>query len=208
MATMKKTSSILKVLSQMYPNAKAELNFQNDYELIIAVVLSAQCTDKKVNQVTPLLFKNYPNFKALSKAKIGDIETIIREVNYYKTKAKNIITLASQITNNFKGKLPSDLDTLQTLAGVGRKTASVVLCEKGTTPALPVDTHVLRVSNRLGLSDGKTPLAVEADLRDLFPPSTWHDLHHELILHGRRICKARQPLCEVCDLKKYCNFSG
>ncbi len=203
---MKKTNSILKALSAMYPNAKAELNFHNDYELIIAVVLSAQCTDKKVNQVTPTLFKSYPNFKALSKANIEDVEKIIREVNYYKTKAKNIVTLATQVTNNFKGKLPDDLETLQVLAGVGRKTASVVLCEKGTTPALPVDTHVLRVSNRLGLSDGKTPLDVEEDLRKIFPPNTWHDLHHELILHGRRVCKARQPLCDECGLKKFCEY--
>ena len=148
----KQCKKILAILSSLYPDAKAELNFKNDYQLVVAVVLSAQCTDKKVNQVTPELFKKYKNFRELSLAKEADVAKIIRPINYYKIKAKNIIGLSQQVITEFKNKLPTDKCSLQTLPGVGRKTANVVQCEKGTEPALPVDTHVFRVSNRIGLT--------------------------------------------------------
>ena len=195
---------LLKELSTLYPNPRSELNFHNEYQLIVSVVLSAQCTDKKVNEVTPALFERYPTFKALSSAKLSDVESLIRPVNYYKTKAKNLIALGMRVGDELSGKLPTVHEELIELPGVGRKTANVVLCEQGVTPALPVDTHVLRLSNRLGLSDGKTPEAVEEDLKTQFESRYWHDLHHYLILHGRRVCKARAPLCPACRVLKVC----
>lgn len=200
----KECKQILAILNSLYPDAKAELEFKNDYQLIVAVVLSAQCTDKKVNQVTPELFKKYKNFKELGFASEAEVAKIIHPVNYYKTKAKNIIKLSQQVVTDFKNKLPTDKDALQSLAGVGRKTANVVQCEKGVTPALPVDTHVFRVSHKLGLSNGKTPESVEFDLMKKFPPESWRDLHHQLILHGRRVCKAQRPLCDECRLAMIC----
>lgn len=200
----KKCKQILAILNSLYPDAEAELKFKNDYQLIISVVLSAQCTDKKVNQVTPELFKKYKNFKELGLASEAEVAKIIHPVNYYKTKAKNIIKLSQQVVTDFKNKLPTDKDALQSLAGVGRKTANVVQCEKGITPALPVDTHVFRVSHKLGLSNGKTPESVEFDLMEKFPPESWRDLHHQLILHGRRVCKAQHPLCDECRLAMIC----
>lgn len=195
---------ILKTLIELYPVAQSELNFKNDYQLVVSVVLSAQCTDKKVNQVTPALFSKYPNFKALGNAELIEVEEIIRPINYYKTKAKNIKALGLLVDKDFKGRLPSTRENLIKLPGVGRKTANVVLCEQGQTPALPVDTHVLRLSNRLGFSTSQTPDGVEKDLSRIFPPENWRDLHHRLIFHGRRVCKARQPLCNECKLSPVC----
>jgi len=202
-----KIKTIIDLLAKTYPDAKAELNFSNDYQLIIAVVLSAQCTDKKVNQVTPNLFYRYPNFFSLSQAKITDVEDIIHAVNYYKTKAKNITQLAKDVCQKFQNNLPCSQKDLLSLPGVGRKTANVVQCEKKITPTFPVDTHVFRLAHRLGLSTGKTPLAVETDLTNLFPSPTWHDLHHQFILHGRRTCKAKSPDCLNCVLKSICPTS-
>lgn len=201
---MVKPSNILKILTEIYPEVHSELNFNNDYELVISVLLSAQCTDKKVNQVTPLLFSKYPNFAKLADATIDSLESIIRPINYYKTKSKNLKALGAIVEKNYGGTLPIPHEELLKLPGVGRKTANVILCEKGVTPALPVDTHVLRLSNRLGLSKQNTPEGVESDLKKQFPPSDWRDLHHRLIFHGRRICKARSPLCNECKLNKIC----
>lgn len=197
---------LLKALETLYPEAASELSFRNEYQLVVCVVLSAQCTDKKVNQVSPLLFKAAPDFRTLANAKLSVIEEIIRPVNYYKTKAKNLIALGKKVLENFHGKLPISREDLITLPGVGRKTANVVLCEQGNSAALPVDTHVLRLSNRLGLSNGSTPEKVEEDLSRTFPSSTWRELHHRLIFHGRRVCKARNPLCQECSLRKLCPF--
>ncbi len=191
-------------LGKTYPDARSELNFANDYQLVVAVVLSAQCTDKKVNQVTPELFKAFPGFKTLATASIPQLEQIIRPINYYKTKTKNIIKLAQSVMSDFGGSLPRTHQELLSLPGVGRKTANVVLCEQGEFPALPVDTHVFRVSHRLGLSQGKGPDEVEQDLMRIFKPSTWHGLHHGLIFHGRRVCKAQRPLCSECALWDLC----
>lgn len=200
----KASAAILRALKKAYPNASSELNFSGDFQLVVAVVLSAQCTDKKVNQVTPKLFAAYPGFRALSEATLSDLERIIKPINYYKTKARNLIGLATKVTQVFAGVLPSTHEELVSLAGVGRKTANVVLCEQGNTPALPVDTHVFRVSHRLGFSKGKNPEDVERDLMAIFKPSAWHDLHHRLIFHGRRVCKAQKPLCSECCLAQFC----
>jgi endonuclease-3 len=201
----KEKTFLLSSLAELYPHS--ELDFSNEYQLLIAVVLSAQCTDKKVNQVTAVLFQRYRDFKALSKAKLDDVERIIRPINYFKTKSKNIIETAKRIVEEHESSVPKTREELTTLPGVGRKTANVVLGELGIEPSFPVDTHVFRVTHRLGLTEGKTPDAVEADLRRQFPPSEWRNLHHRFIFHGRRVCKARTPECSVCPLTKICPSS-
>lgn len=197
-------SGLLKALSELYPNPGSELHFKNQYQLIVAVILSAQCTDKKVNEVTPALFAKYPDFAALAGATTAAVEKIIRPVNYYRTKSKNIISMSRIIQADYRGKLPKTMAELIELPGVGRKTASVVLNETGAEHTLPVDTHVFRVSRRLGLAEGKNVREVEEDLRRAFPSHLWRNLHHWLILHGRRVCKAQRPLCSVCEIAKFC----
>jgi endonuclease-3 len=195
---------LLEELSQLYPDPRSELDFTNEYQLLVAVLLSAQCTDKKVNEVTPILFKRYPSFKALYKAKLADIEEIIRPINYFKTKAKNLLATAQLVTEELSGKLPQSHKELTALPGVGNKTANVVLGELGLEFSLPVDTHVFRLAHRLGLSVGKSPKAVEEDLKKQFLPQEWRGLHHRLIFHGRRVCKALTPQCGSCTLVKLC----
>lgn len=199
---MNKTQ-ILKILSKLYPEVQSELDFDNEYQLIVAVTLSAQCTDKKVNQVTPDLFKQYPNFAALSRGRISSIEKIIRPINYYKSKAKNLKGMATIVHQEWDDHLKTTFEELESLPGVGHKTASVVLGEKGI-PSLPVDTHVFRVSKRLGFADGKDVKAVEEELKSQFPKKDWRNLHHRLIFHGRRVCKAQNPKCTECLLAEYC----
>lgn len=201
---LKSDLHILRILERLYPNPRSELNFTSEYELVISVVLSAQCTDKKVNEVTLILFQKYPGFSELAKAKISDIEGVIRQVNYYKTKSKNIKKLAEIVKNEHHGILPKERERLIALPGVGNKTANVVLGELGVEPTIAVDTHVFRVSNRLGIAKGKTPLAIEHDLMKRFPKESWRELHHRLIFHGRRVCKAQNPQCKECELSKIC----
>lgn len=202
--TPQKKKILVQTLAELYPDPHSELDFKNEYQLLIAVMLSAQCTDKKVNQVTPELFKTYPNCKALSQAKLADVERIIRPINYYKTKSKNLIATGKEAVDRFKSKVPDTHKELTSLPGVGNKTANVILSEKGVVPAFPVDTHIFRLAHRLGLSKGKTPDHVEADLREEFPSSEWRNLHHRLIFHGRRVCGARSPQCEACALRAIC----
>jgi endonuclease-3 len=190
-----------------YPNPKSELIFSDDYQLVVAVVLSAQCTDKKVNQVTPTLFERYTTFYSLASGSVAEIEAIIRPINYYRTKARNIRALAEQVVEHWGGRLPAAIDDLQTLPGVGRKTANVVASERGTEAGLAVDTHVFRVSRRLGLARGKDAREVEEELRRQFPKKRWRDLHHSLILHGRAVCTARNPRCNDCVLSSLCAFN-
>lgn len=202
--TPQKRKTLLSILEKLYPDPHSELDFKNEYQLLIAVMLSAQCTDKKVNEVTPILFSKYPNFASLAKASLSDVEKIIRPINYCKTKSKNIIATSSQVVTEHNGHIPLTFEQLTELPGVGRKTANVVLGETGAVPSLPVDTHVFRVSRRLGLSSGKNPDAVEEDLKKQFPSSEWRNLHHRLIFHGRRVCKAQNPQCAECALSGIC----
>ncbi|MCL4118945.1 UNVERIFIED_CONTAM: hypothetical protein GTU68_063528 [Idotea baltica] len=195
---------LIKEFSKLYPNPESELFFKNEYELVIAVALSAQCTDKKVNEVTPYLFKKYPDFKELSKARVASVEKIIKEVNYYRNKSKYIISMAKRVVEEFNSKLPKTHKELTSLAGVGRKTANVVLSELGIEPTFPVDTHVFRLSHRLGLSNAKTTDLVEEDMKKLFNSKLWRNLHHYLILHGRRVCKAQNPNCSECEISRIC----
>jgi len=196
---------LLGLLARLYPNPHSELDFRGDYQLITAVILSAQCTDRKVNEISPLLFKRYPGFRKLGEADERELGAIIRPINYYRTKARNLIAMAREVQTRFDGRLPETHDELCSLPGVGRKTANVVRCERGHA-ALPVDTHVFRVARRLDLSQGKTPDAVEDDLRREFAPEHWYNLHHWLIWHGRRVCKAQRPLCADCPLARLCVF--
>ncbi|NLF24349.1 MAG: endonuclease III [Deltaproteobacteria bacterium] len=195
---------LLRIFSKLYPNPSSELNFSNPYELVVSVILSAQCTDKKVNEITPRLFKKYSSFAALAKAKLPDLEKLLRSINYYRTKSKNLLALSRIMTEELGGKLPTTTLALQDLPGIGPKTAAVIQCELKVEPALPVDTHVFRVARRLGLATGSTPLKVQAQLMERFKPKHWRNLHHFLILHGRRVCKAPRPKCGECALAKLC----
>ena len=195
-------------LEKLYPEVPIPLEHKDAYTLMVAVALSAQTTDKKVNQVTPHLFENYPDFKTLSKASVPAIEKIIRPINYYKTKAKNLVELAKAVETKFAGQIPHTRNELTSLAGVGQKTSNVVLGELGHEKTFPVDTHVFRLAHRLGLAKGKNPKEVEEELKEQFKPSTWRNLHHWLIFHGRRVCKAQTPLCAECPLAKICPSAG
>ena len=204
MITKSKKSQILLILENLYPDARTELNFKNEFELIIAIILSAQCTDKKVNEISPNLFLRFPTFLSLSLAKLEEVEMIIRQVNYYKTKSRNLISLSNIILTKYHGVLPKIYEELILLPGIGRKTANVFLGELGAKETIAVDTHVYRLSRRLGFSAEKTPLGVEIDLMNNFPSSKWKQLHHSLVLHGRRVCKAQNPGCNVCTLNRLC----
>lgn len=200
----KQKAKLLESFNELYPDPRSELTFKNNYQLVSAVLLSAQCTDKKVNEVTPVLFKEYPNFKRLGEANEHDVATIIRQVNYYKTKSRHLVAMGQLVTNKHRGRLPTDFDDLIALPGVGRKTANVIQSELGVKPAFPVDTHVFRVSKRLGIAEGKNTDQVEESLKENFPEESWHHLHHWLIFHGRRVCKAQRPLCGDCQIHTLC----
>ena len=191
-------------LKLIYSSPRAELRFSNNFELVVAVVLSAQCTDKRVNEVTKTLFKVAGNPEKMSKLSIEQIEEIIKPCGFYHSKAKALKSLSEDIVIKFGGNLPRDKETLKTLRGVGEKTANVVIANAYNVPAIAVDTHVFRVSNRLGIASGKTVNIVQKQLESNFPREFWIDLHHSLVLHGRYVCKARKPDCENCELKQYC----
>ncbi|MCL2631302.1 MAG: endonuclease III [Firmicutes bacterium] len=189
----------------MHPNAKCELNYENPFQLLIAVILSAQCTDKRVNAVTPKLFKTYKTPNDFAGLQPSDLKPYIFSCGFYNSKAKSIIETAKAIGECFGGEVPSTIEALTKLRGVGRKTASVVVSVAFGAPAIPVDTHVFRVAKRLGLSQGKTPEKVEADLKKIIPKQMWNEAHHHMIFHGRYICFARKPRCEECLLANECN---
>lgn len=194
----------LEILEGMYPRAETALAFSNPFELIIAVILSAQCTDVRVNMTTPTLFKKYPTAEKLAKAKQEDVEHIIKSCGFFRTKARNIISCARELVEKHGGQVPREREQLEALAGVGRKTASVVMSVAFEEAAIAVDTHVFRVAHRLGLTLGKTPRDVENDLQAIVPRAKWRHAHHWLILHGRAICKAPIPLCPQCPVNAIC----
>lgn len=196
---------IFKYLSKLYPNAKCELNYSNAFELLIATILSAQCTDTRVNIVTKELFKKFPTAELLKNSTQEEIEKIIQSTGLFRTKAKNIFESAKIIVEHHAGKIPSDLEDLQKLPGVGRKTANVVLGNAfNIAEGIVVDTHVIRLSKRLGLTKEITPEKIELDLIQLFPKKQWINISHLIIFHGRRICNARNPKCNECVLSKIC----
>lgn len=198
----------LKLFEKSYPDPRSELNFSNPFQLSVAVLLSAQCTDKKVNQVTPVLFKRFNSFQALAEADLAEIESIIKPINYYRTKSRHLIELGRIVREKFGGKFPLNRADAISLPGIGNKTANVVLGELGVEHTFPVDTHVFRVSQRLGWTKGKTPGEIEMQLKKIFPSDAWRNLHHWLILHGRRVCKAQNPACSECTLLNICSQKG
>ncbi len=201
-----KIKEILKYLDIMIPNPKCELNYTKDYELLIATVLSAQCTDARVNKVTKILFQKYDIYK-LSQAKPEDIEKIIYSCGNYKKKSSYIIELSKKLVSDYDGTVPNNREYLESLPGVGRKTTNLVLSNIFNVPAIAVDTHVYRVSIRLDLAKkGDTVLNVEKKLMKKLPKDLWSRTHHQLVLFGRYICKSQNPACDKCLLKKYCTF--
>jgi len=200
--------SIYRILTKEYPDARCELDFNSPLELLIATVLSAQCTDVRVNAVTPVLFKRFPTLETLAVAKLSEIEEIIYSTGFFRSKAKNIKELANKILNDFGGEVPNDLAQLVTLPGVGRKTANVVLGNAFGIPGLTVDTHFGRLSRRFGWSTATDPVKVENDVAKLIPEKEWTLLSHKLIWHGRRICHSRKPECGICPLAKLCPSAG
>lgn len=202
----KRAQKILDELKKMHPDAGCELNYGTPFELLVAVILSAQCTDKRVNEVTKDLFKKYNNPEQYATMTPAELEPLIHSCGFFHNKAVNIIGAAKGIVDRFGGEVPKTMAELTSLPGVGRKTASVVMTVAFDEPAMPVDTHVFRVSGRLGLSHGKNPEQVEKDLKNLYPPSDWNIVHHTLIFHGRYICKALRPNCSECTLTEYCPY--
>ena len=190
--------------AQNQPVAESELHFENAFQLLIAVILSAQCTDKRVNQVTPPLFERFPTPERLASATFEEVYPFVKSVSYPNAKARHLIAMAQMLVTDYGGEVPSDIDELMRLPGVGRKTANVIASIVYDQPVIAVDTHVFRVSHRLGLSDGSTPRAVELDLEAHIPPEQRPIAHHWLILHGRYTCTARNPRCTACPLTPWC----
>jgi endonuclease-3 len=207
---MTKKERYSNVISWFQTNAKSsesELRFNNTYELLIAVILSAQCTDKRVNMITPALFQAFPTPEVMAKVTSDDVFPYIKSISYPNNKAKNLVGMAQKLVSDFDGDVPSDIDSLLTIPGVGRKTANVMLAVAFDTPAMPVDTHVFRVANRIGLTDdSKNPTQTERELVKYIPKIFLSNAHHWLILHGRYICVARKPKCEACGLREWCKY--
>ncbi len=201
-----KTEEILNILESTYPEAECALDHKNVFQLIVAVALSAQTTDKSVNQVTPALFAHYPTAEALAAADPEAVEEDIRRIGMYRTKAKNIVAMARKLCDDFGGEVPCDYDALVSLPGVGRKTANVVLSVGFGQQRIAVDTHVFRVANRIGLTHEKDVLKTELSLMERIPEERWSRTHHSLIFHGRQCCDARKPKCDECPINTYCEY--
>jgi len=203
-----KAKAILPILDRHYLEAKCTLNYANPLELLVATILSAQCTDERVNQVTADLFKKYPTAESFAAARLSELEDKIRPTGFFRNKAKNIRACCRILVERFGGQVPADLDTLVELPGIGRKTANVILGNAFQTPGIVVDTHVGRVSQRLGLTTQKNPEKIERDLMRLIPQDRWILFSHQLIQHGRRICLAQRPKCAECPLREYSVYAG
>ena len=201
--TKKEISEIKKIFVEKYADAVTELKYKNLYELLISVMLSAQCTDKRVNIITPALFERYPNTKTLSSASLDDIKELIKSCSFFNNKAKNLLKMAQKVENDFNGAIPLDEKKLISLAGVGQKTAHVVLIEFAGENLMAVDTHVFRVAHRLGLSKAETAIKTEEDLTKIFK-NNLHTLHQAMVLFGRYICTAKNPKCNKCFLTEFC----
>lgn len=197
---------ILKELARLYPDAKPALKYSTPYELLVAVVLSAQCTDERVNKVTAVLFREHNTPETMLALSQEELEKIIFSCGFYRNKAKHILSASKDIIERYHGEVPATLEELRTLAGVGRKTANVVYSVAFNGDAIAVDTHVFRVSNRLGLATGKTPEAVEEGLMANIPQKDWSKAHHWLIFHGRRVCHSQRPACDGCTLAPLCAY--
>ncbi|MDR1364322.1 MAG: endonuclease III [Oscillospiraceae bacterium] len=205
MLSKKHIESILLVLDKNYPNSYCTLNFKNNFELIVAARLSAQCTDKLVNKITPKLFKNLPDARSMALAKIEEIEDLIHMCGIYKNKSKHLKAMSEMIIKDYDGKIPNEIEDLIKLPGIGRKTANLVMAEVFKIPSIIVDTHVSRVTKRIGFHNLNNTYKIEVILRDSLPCDIWTNFCHRIVEHGRKICKARNFKCENCCLEKCCN---
>lgn len=206
MTRKERYEGITEWFSANMPSARSELDYKDAFGLLVAVILSAQCTDKRVNMVTPALLERFPTPQAMAKAEFEEVLSLISSISFPNNKAKHLIGMAKTLTERFGGVIPDDVELMQELPGVGRKTANVIASIIYDKPVIAVDTHVFRVSRRIGLSDGEDVLAVEKDLTRNFPPELRPVAHHWLILHGRYVCKARKPECERCGISSYCRY--
>jgi endonuclease-3 len=203
---MKNVENIIKALAGLYPNPECALTYKKPHELIIAARLSAQCTDKRVNLVTPELFRQFPGIKDYACAEANEIEKLVHSCGLYKTKAGDIIGMCRMLNEDYNSVIPDNLDELLKLPGIGRKTANLIIGTLYNKPAIVTDTHVIRLSNRLGLAGSKNPVKVENSLRKIIPEKETMNFCHRLVFYGRDICKAQKPICENCVIKKYCVF--
>ena len=207
MRTQEQVNEIVRLLLAEYPEAVCSLDYGKDYELLFSVRLSAQCTDERVNMVTPALFAAYPTPEAMAKATSDEVFEYVKSVSYPRSKAEHLVQMAQRLVEAYDGQVPDNIDDLQTLQGVGRKTANVVCAVIWNQPAMAVDTHIFRVSERLGLTtNSKNPLQTEKALVQYIPADIIPKAHHWLLLHGRYVCQARKPQCERCGLKEFCRF--
>lgn len=207
MKNKKEAIKIIEILKLYYKDATCSLDFTSPFEITIAVMLSAQCTDERVNKTTPYLFKKYNTPQKMDKADLKEIEEIIHPCGFYKNKAKNIKACSRKLIEDFDGIVPNDMDKLQSLPGVGRKSANVIMLEAFHNPqGIAVDTHAKRISNRMGFSKQTDPEKIEQDLLKQIPKEYYYDVNHLLVWHGRETCNARSPKCEQCPVKEYCNF--
>lgn len=201
-----RTKRILDILKETYPDAKCELNYETPFQLLVATILSAQTTDKKVNEVTETLFRDYPDLESFLTLENDELEERIKQIGLYRSKSKNIIMMCNQLKEKFNSEVPRTMEEIMSLAGAGRKTANVVLSNAFNVPSIAVDTHVFRVSNRLGLADSDSVLEVEKQLQKELPKREWSLTHHLLIFHGRRCCIARKPKCDICPVANDCKY--
>ena len=195
-------------LKKLYPEAKCSLNYETPFQLLIATRLSAQCTDARVNLVTPALFKNYGTAEKMARAPLSSVESLIKSCGLYKTKARDLIEIAKGIVNNFDGEVPDTIEALTTLSGVGRKTANLICGDIYGKPAVVTDTHFIRIMGRLALTEGTNPLQVEMQARKILPDTESNDFCHRIVLFGRDICTARNPKCEACPMMSFCAKKG
>ena len=206
MRSKKDVAEIIRLLEIEYPMADCTLDFGKDYELLFSVRLAAQCTDERVNMVTPALFAAYPSLEAFAKADVKDIENYIHSCGFFRAKARDIVAAANMIIDEYGGKVPQTMEELLRIPGVGRKTANLMLGDAFGQPGYVVDTHCIRLTNRIGLADSRDPVKIEMRLRDILPPEKSNDFCHRMVWHGRAVCNARKPACERCCISHLCDY--
>lgn len=207
MKTKHEAIKIIQILKEYYPDAKCSLDFKTPFEMAISVMLSAQCTDERVNKTTPYLFEIANTPEKMLKLKLAEIEEIIKPCGFYKNKAKNVLACSKMLVEKFNGMVPNNMEELQKLPGIGRKSANVIMLEAYNNPqGIAVDTHARRISNRIGFSKHEEPEKIEKDLLKVIPKEFYYDANHLFVWHGRNICNARTPKCEMCPIKEYCNM--